>query len=819
MAAATELLCDLCGLDCGQQPYRQAAHHFCCLGCMNVYSILEESGVLSTGVDLRETDLFRKSLELGLISTGSGVSRRTPPSAGNAPSDQAGAVTEERLFHLSGLWCSACSWLIEHTLTKQPGVESAEVYFVSDLLKLRYHPQYFPHTRVAELLAPLGYKASEYTPDRSVADEERKDLLMRLGVAAFLWVNVMGLNLSVYLGAFDNMPAAVRPYLPFVVMLLTLPVLLYSARPVFRLAWVGLKNGSLRMESLLSLGILAAFSYSAVESFRGGIHIYFDICCAITALVLIGKVIEQGAKHRAAKTIASLHRMLPSKVRFWEDGKERFVPVDLLLANHRFLVKAGERIPADGVIVEGASDADESLLTGESEPVAKRVGDTVVAGSLNLSGVLHVRATTVGAGSTIAQIVAAVERTLASRSELERKVDRVSRVFVPSVMVFALAVSAYWMLSGIPALEALLRSVTILVIACPCALGIGAPLALTAAVGAASRRGILLRDMQVLQSLRSLTTVVLDKTGTITEDQFALLEYPAEHLPLLASLEAVSEHPLGLAVVRRAREAGVELREPRDVVVDKGTGISGVVDDRQVRIGNRRAFGCIPQELEPLAAEHEANRRTVAFYSLDGVVTGLLVFGSRLRPGARATVDGLRRRGLDVLLVSGDSEATTAAVAREMGIGKYYAGTAPAEKVRIVAELKRAGGSVAMIGDGINDAPALAQADLGIAMGSGADLAMHSASIVLLSTQLTRVLDAIDLSHRTVSVIRQNLFWAFFYNTVGIAFAAAGLLNPLIAAGAMVVSSLSVIGNSYRLSRTKGGTKSILADQRMALFG
>ncbi len=801
MAAATELLCDLCGLDCGEQPYRQAQWHFCCLGCLNVYSILEESGVLASGIDIRETDLFRRSLELGLISTGGGVPRRKPPSAGDAPTGQ--EVTEERLFHLSGLWCSACAWLIEHTLTKQRGVVSAEVYFVSDLLKLRYQPQYFPPSRVAELLHPLGYKASEYTPERSVAEEERKDLLMRMGVAAFLWVNVMGLNLSVYLGAFDSMPIAVKPYLPFVVMVLTLPVLLYSARPVFRLAWIGVRNRTLRMESLLSLGILSAFLYSVAESIRGGVHIYFDISCAITALVLIGKVIEQGAKHRAAKTIASLHRMLPTKVRFLEGGKERFAPVDLLRADDRFLVKAGERIPADGVVVDGASEADESLLTGESEPVAKQAGDAVVAGSLNLSGVLQVRATTVGASSTIAQIVAAVERALSSRSELERKVDRVSRVFVPAVMILALAVSAFWALSGLPALDALLRSVTILVIACPCALGIGAPLALTAAVGAASRRGILLRDMQVLQSLGSLTTVVLDKTGTITDDQFSLIEAPAADLALLASLEGVSEHPLGRAVVRAAREKGLTLSDARDVTIEKGIGIAGTVDGHAVRIGNRGAFAQIPAALETQAVDHEAKRRTVAFYSIDGIVRGLLVFGCALRSGAQATVDGLRRRGLDVLLVSGDSEATTAAVASEVGITTYHAATTPSGKARIVADLRAQGRSVAMIGDGINDAPALAQADLGIAMGSGADLAMHSASIVLLSSQLSRVLDAIDLSHRTVSVIRQNLFWAFFYNSVGIAFAAAGMLNPLIAAGAMVVSSLSVIGNSYRLSRTR----------------
>ncbi|MBS1826586.1 MAG: cadmium-translocating P-type ATPase [Acidobacteria bacterium] len=762
--------CTLCRLDCGPQPYRAENRDFCCLGCMHVHAILLESGVLASGVDVRQTEIFKRSLELGLIATG-GRDAKPVPAASDLPS-------EERLFRLSGLWCSACAWVIEHTLRSERGMVSAEVHFVSDLLKVRFQPQLLPPSRIVELVESLGYKAAEYTGEASSANSERKDLLMRLGVAAFLWVNVMGMNLSVYFGAFD-------PVLPFLAMALTLPVLLYSAKPILRIAWHGLLRGALRMESLLSLGILAAFGYSSVQAFRGGTHVYFDISCAIVTLVLVGKSVEQGAKQRAAQTIASLHRMLPQKARM--ASGERFRAVTDLRAGDEVLVKAGERIPVDGTVLSGDSEADESLLTGESKPVRKAAGDRVVAGSVNSGSPLTIAATTVGEASTIAQIVAAVERALVSRSEVERRVDRVSRIFVPAVMIVSLLGAVYWLQSGLPMEEALLRAVTILVIACPCALGIATPLALTAAVGAASRLGILVRDADVLERLGRVDEVVLDKTGTVTEDRFELLEYDEADLPLLAAVEAYSEHPAGRAVVERARRLGLVIPEARNIEVIKGAGIRGEVNGEEIVIGSR---------VWTDAPADEDSAYTPAWYRIGERRNGKMVFGTRIRQDARALVRGLQERGIPVRILSGDSAAATAATAHELGITDFRAGVRPEEKAAAVM-----GRNAAMIGDGVNDAPALAASTLGIAMGSGADLAMRASAMVLLGGDLTRVLDGFELATRTRRVVRQNLFWAFFYNAAGIGLAAAGLLNPLVAAGAMVFSSLSVVGNSYRLSR------------------
>jgi heavy metal translocating P-type ATPase len=758
---------------------------------MNVHAILEESGMLAGGIDPRETDLFRRSRELGLVAV---------PAAGTSKPEAQPVVSGiERMFHVSGLWCGSCAWLIEHTLRKQTGVLRAELYFTSDLLKVEYEPQRFNVARVPELLEKLGYRATEYDDESNHVQTERKDLLLRLGLAAFFWLNVMVMNLAVYLGAFDTMPPQVRRWLPVMAMLLTLPVIVYSARPVLRLAWFGLRHGAIRMEALLSLGILTAFGYSTYEGLSGGTHVYFDIACAITTLVLLGKSIEQGAKHRAAETITALHRMLPKKARL---ANERFVAVESLHTGDRFLVKAGERIPADGVVVEGESQADESLLTGESAPVAKQPGAMVVAGSLNLVGILVIAATTTGKDSTIAQIVAAVERAVASRSDIERKVDQASRIFVPAVIAIAVLVAVGCILSGLPAGESVLRAITVLVIACPCALGIATPLALHAAVGAASRLGVLVRDARVLESIRRIDAVVLDKTGTLTEDSFSLLQCCEADLPELAALEIYSEHPLGQSVVRAAHERGIHLEPATGVEVRKGEGIRGIVNGQAIAIGSWRLFDAIPKPLLEAAHVYEEQGRTVAYYSIDGELSdSLLVFGSRLRDDAKQLVAGLRQRGVRVLLVSGDAQRTTETVAKQLGVEEFLAAVPPDEKTHVVEDLKAAGHTVAMIGDGVNDAPALAHAHLGVAMGSGADLAMRAASMVLLNGQLTRVLDVLDLSRRTHQVVLQNLGWAFGYNTLGIALAAMGWLNPIVAAGAMVASSLSVVWNSYRLTR------------------
>lgn len=773
-------LCSLCGLSCGPHPLQDQVEGkqlpFCCSGCLNVHAILRASGILQAGADPRDTELFKRSLALGLIANADPVVQPESPL-------EEGTV-RERLLRISGMWCGSCAWLIEHILRKERGVRCAEVYFASDLLKLQYDPRYVPPGHLEQRIAALGYRVSEIEQGTRAQDAERKDLLVRMGVALFLWVNVMLLNFAVYAGYFGGVPAGMRGYLPFVVMALASPVVFYSAHPVFRLAWRGLRNGAVRMEALLALGIVSAYGYSTAQAFRGSNHIYFDIACAITALMLLGKWVERSAKEKTAGAISGLYETMPRKARVIAiDGRERFVSIDALNAGDEFVVRSGERVPADGVVIEGESHADESLLTGETLPVAKKPQDRVTGGSVNQGGVLRVRATAVGANSTLAQILRAVETALGRRSEIERNADRVARWVVPAVIVFAAAIAI--------ATGDVMRAVTVLVIACPCALGIATPLALTAAVGYASRRGILVSDSRVLETLQKLDAVVLDKTGTITHGRFQLLDAPLRDLPAIAAVERYSEHPLGRAIV--ATFSG-QIPDATGIELHPGLGISGIVSGRRLFIGNRRLFDS--GTVEDAGAGH-----TVVYYGWDRRISGKLVFGDRVRAEACNLVGELRTRGIRTLVVSGDSDASTCWAAAEVGADEYRAETLPCDKAAIVEELQSRGLTVAVIGDGVNDAPALAQANLGIAMGAGTDLAMQAATIVLMQNDLERVVEMLDLARRTLRVIRQNLGWSFGYNCIGLVVAVMGDLNPILASGAMVVSSLCVTGNALRLSR------------------
>jgi len=472
-----------------------------------------------------------------------------------------------------------------------------------------------------------------------------------------------------------------------------------------------------------------------------------------------------------------------------------------------FLVKAGERIPADGVVVEGQSTVDESVVTGESDPRAKGPGDAVICGSLNTAGVLEVRATRCGEDSTLAQIVKSVQSALASKSPLERLVDRVSRLFIPTVLVLAALTVFACLGRGLPATEAMLRGIAVLVIACPCALGIATPLATTAAIGAASRNGIIIRDVRVLETFRKVDLLILDKTGTLTEGDFRVRHAELEGLELVAALEAYSEHPLAHAVKRYALDQGVARLDASGIEIRAGRGLTGIVASHRMVVGNRRLLTeegvALPPLLEAQAQAWEAEGLTVAFAAMDGVCAGALAFGDRPRPEAAGVIAELRARGVRTVLLSGDARATTERIARIVGVDDFQGEVSPAEKAEAVRRFQAQGQVVAMVGDGINDAPALAAADLGIAMGSGADLAMHSAPVVLMRTSLTSITGVFRLASMTLRVLKQNLFWAFFYNTAGISLAMTGVLNPILAAGAMVLSSLSVIGNSMRLGRDR----------------
>jgi len=836
---ANELTCSLCELPCGRHPvtrtYEGSDKPFCCMGCANVYAILLESGTLAAGQNIRETDVFRRSLELGLISNPA-TSEDNAPTVALDPR----TPTKEILLQVNGMWCSACAWLIERGLRGLPGVVSADVFFASDLAKITYRPQALPPDRIADRIRKLGYESAEYSGDNTSARTETHDLLLRLGVSIFLWANIMGLSTVLYVGYFEQIAASASRFVPFVLWFLCTPLVLYCAWPILRTAALGIRNLQVRMESLLALGILAAYVLSAVLTLRGQTHLYFDTAAAIVTLVLAGKLIERVAKDRASRSIALLYRLLPKKVRVLTAAGERFVSIDALVPGQIFLVKAGERLPADGVIVEGETHVDESLLSGESAPVRKRVNDTVVSGSLNADGVIQVRATRIGDESALAQIIQLVERALSTRAPIERIVDRVSRIFVPAVVLLAAVEFSILSANHYGAVPAMLRATTLLVIACPCALGLATPLAITAAVGRAARQGLLISDSRVLETMGKIDVVVLDKTGTVTRGDFRLTDFalyeiraeafafavhgsdpasfPPKHhdasqfledvLPILAGLESYSEHLLGRAVAQYASDHGVVPLDAQEVEIHKGEGISGTIAGRRVLIGNRQLMtrgGCtLNADTELRMRDFQEVGRTVALFAWNGAVRGILAFGDEIKDGAVEMIERLRARGIAVKLVTGDAWPTASVVARKINVDDFIAEATPAGKERIVEELQQSGKRVAMIGDGVNDAPALARADLGIALGTGADIAMGAAPVVLVSGSLAKVEELFRLSSKATRVVRQNLFWAFCYNVVGIGLALSGIVTPIFAAAAMLFSSSSVVINSMRLTRQGG---------------
>lgn len=836
--------CQLCGLPCGKRPYSTTVdkleRHFCCLGCMNVYIILAESGVLSSGQNIRETEIFKRGLQLGLISqpqsatTSADVEEVAPHNA----------TARELVLQISGMWCTSCAWLIEHAVAALPGALSAEASFATDLVKVRYQPQQLPPDRIVQRIASLGYKATEFDPSSRLDSAEQRDLILRFGLAAFFWLNVMTFSLALYVGYFEHISDSVQRYMPFVLMALATPVVFYCGFPILRLGWIGLRNRTLRMESLLSMGVLTAYFFSAVQAFRGASHVYFDTASVIVTFVLAGKLIEWNAKQRTSHWVTLLYQLVPNKVRLLNENQEHFVSVDALSPGQLFLVKVGERFPADGVVEVGESHADESLLTGESTPVVKAPGSRVIAGSLNLDEVQCVRATHNASQSTLSRIIALVETALGNRSELERAVDRVSRIFVPCIVVVALLTFAICWLGNFTTFgSALMRGITVLVIACPCALGLATPLAITAALGSAARRGILISDTRALETLGRVKHFILDKTGTITEGNFQLLgceldpnfssspawmqanaanadqdslpaDFPFditgpsyEHaFALLASLEQYSEHPLGKAVVQFARENEIVLGEASCVEIHKGLGITGIVDNKSMFIGGRRLIEnlavTIDARSELIARRWESEGQTVTFFGWDGGLQGCLGFGDSLRPHAPAVIADLKRRGIEPHLISGDSRVTTEAIARQLGLTSIRSDVLPEQKAEAVRDWKTRAEIVAMIGDGINDAPALAEANLGIAMGSGMEIAMQASSVVLMDNDLRKIPELLDLSKRAIRIIRQNLFWAFFFNTAGITLAVTGVVSPIFAAAAMLLSSLAVVTNSLRIRRS-----------------
>ncbi|MEM3164968.1 MAG: heavy metal translocating P-type ATPase [Halobacteria archaeon] len=602
-----------------------------------------------------------------------------------------------------------------------------------------------------------------------------------------------------------------------VLFLLATPVQFVAGLPFYRGLLHALRARAANMDTLIAVGTSAAWGFSTLVTFAPGAvpesarGLYFEVSALIIGLILLGKWGERLMKQRALRDVRALLDLRPPAATVLRDGREAQVPVEQVKAGDRMVVRPGEKVPADGVVEEGRSAVDESMLTGESMPVTKGPGDEVIGATLNKQGLLKVRATKVGQDTALAQIVKLVEDAQAARAPIERIADRVSRYFVPAVVAVALLSFAGWSAAGASFGFAFSALVAVLIIACPCALGIATPAALVVGTGLGARSGILIKGGEPLEKAGRIQVVVLDKTGTLTRgepsvtDVVALGGFPeGEVLRLAAAVERGSEHPLARAILERAREVGIVLPEPRDFEALEGRGVRARVDGRAVLLGNRRLMdeqGVVLGGGESALDRLESEGKTAMLLAMDGRLAGVVAVADTLKPGAAEAVRDLKEMGIETILLTGDNRRTGEAVGRQVGTDRVLAEVLPARKAETIRALSSRGKTVAMVGDGVNDAPALAAADVGIAIGGGTDVAMETASVVLVGGDPRGVPAAVKLSQKTLSKIKQNLFWAFAYNTVLIPLAAWGLLNPILAGAAMGFSSVSVVANSLSLRR------------------
>jgi len=741
-------------------------------------------------------------------------------------------------FAVRGMTCAACSAAAERALTELYGVISVNVNLAAEKASVEYIPAVTGFEDFRKVIADAGYSAEAITEEfvdreRERREREYEELRKRFIISAFLTVPIV-------LGSMFSIPVMSDWYLLF---LLATPVQFWSGMRFHKAALSSLRHGTTNMNTLISVGTTSAYIYSLAATFmpqiffRGGIspHVYFDTSATIITLILLGRLLEAKAKGKTSEAIKKLMGLQAKTATVQRDHTEKEIPIEELTAGDIVIVRPGGRVPVDGEIVDGYSTVDESMLTGESLPIDKSAGDKVFGGTINRAGSFKLRALKIGKDTALAGIIRLVEEAQGSKAPIQRLADKVASVFVPTVIGIALVTFAIWYVFGPkPSFTlALMNFIAVLIIACPCALGLATPTAIMVGTGKGAEHGILIRDAGALELSHKIRAVVMDKTGTITRGMPEVVEITIvgrhqqkvlKHslltenslLQMAASAEKMSEHPLGEAIVRKAIERDVVIAEPAEFTAVPGGGVKAKITPYEVLIGNEAIMQKEGIDIAPvrhLSEKISSDAKTPVFMSVDREIQAVFSIADTIKDGSIEAIRGLQSMGIEVIMLTGDHKNTAAAIAKDIGINRFFAEVMPEQKVAIIRQIKSEGKVTAMVGDGINDAPALTEADIGIAMGTGTDIAMEASDITLIKGNLKSVVDAIRLSRLTISTIKQNLFWAFFYNIIGIPVAAGilypfggPLLNPMIASATMAFSSVSVVSNSLRLKRKVMGS-------------
>jgi P-type Cu2+ transporter len=776
---------------------------FCCRGCQGAY-------LLISGAGLAEFYRRRDAQEPGLAADSCQNSFSDSYLARFVrPDGEASAID----LIIEGIRCASCVWLNEKIIGRLPGVLQVRVNYATGRARVVFDPERIAPAAIISRIADIGYRARPYTSSAALegSRREQRDLLLRFGTAVFLTMQLMAYSFALYAGYFQGISPRIKEYLQLFSWLVTTPVVLYCGWPFLSGAWRALANRSPNMELLIAIGAFSSYLYSVYALFSGG-EVYFETAAMIVTLILAGRLLENAAKRRSAGGVELLLGLCAGQAQRFKGDALETVDAAQLAVGDLVLVGPGERFPTDGRVLEGTSDVDQSPATGEALPVVKGAGDEVIGGSCNLTGALRVVCERVAAESFVARVARLVEEAQSRRAPIQRVADRASAYFVPAVLVLALATFGWQYGAGGAALgAALMSALAVVVIACPCALGLATPTAILAGTGAAAAGGVIFKGGDVLERLSRVSLAVFDKTGTLT---LGLPEVTGVRvapgcsaealLALAAGVEAGSLHPIGKAICQCAAERGIAAPAGLELQATAGGGVTGMVAGERVAVGSERFLEGLGVPGLPGALEVPAGE-VVVFVARAGAYQGALVLRDRMRDDAAPLVHYFSRAGIETLLLSGDRQESAGQAAASLGIGRGVGGLLPAQKASCLEELRRGGAIVLMVGDGINDAPALSAADVGCAVAGGTDIAIETSELVLVKPDLARLAEAHRMARCTMAVVRQNLVWAFIYNIVGVPLAMTGRLTPVYAAAAMALSSVCVVGNSLRLLRLRRG--------------
>jgi len=810
--------CDLCGLPnpAGRTiTYKtdQKTYSFCCTGCRQVFIMLLEASDSPDPADFTASPLFKKCQDLGIIpkSAADLSSYQQPEKALPLEADPAAGSDDARLldFNLkvNGMWCPACAWVIEEALKRTAGVQNAVCNFSIDRVRCEYDPLQTAPLQIQSVIEGLGYQVGS-DADNGLSGRHRE--FIRFSIATFFTMNVMMLSFALYTGFITTFSPDTIYKLSWPIFAMSTIVLFYGGHSLLKKAIGGLRTGSFGMETLIMAGALTAYVFSTFNLFQGSLHLYYDTAAMLVTLALLGKWLEQRAKNRVLLDLETFFALQPTKVKICTDAfpQGRYSQIERLQPGDIFQVTEGEILPADGNITAGSGTINESSLTGESLPLQVAQGDRVRSGTLVETGTFQVKADNVGAASVLGQMIQIMQRALDEKTPLEGRTDRVLQWFVPTIFALSVGTGIVCKLVGFTAAEAIIRAVTVMVISCPCALGVAIPLARVAGISLAGRKGILVRSFACFEQAPALDTLVFDKTGTMTQGHWELLDIQTflsessdEVLAMAAGLETASEHYISMEIQRQAASKHLSIPVISDIQVFEN-GLSGFLGNAELKIGSAAflADELASVDLQDLQARC-ADKALPSFVYLGkgGKLWAVLIFGDKVRPAAKETIATLASSGYRSYLISGDDIDTTDRVARLIDIAEATGGMLPVDKASFVKELQAGGHRVAMIGDGINDAPALVQADLSMAVHSGSHLGQEVADLTLMRGDPAQVVDFLNLAQPVNRTIFQNLVCAFAYNIISIPIAMSGLLSPLVAVTAMLLSSLSVIGNTLRL--------------------